>query len=218
MATACPDNDSSRTAVALPPRSPETIARDGVAGGRSVAERGGVLLVGHGAPALDTPPELVRRFKALEAKRRSTGTPPSAEEVEADRALRRWPRTPANDPYREGLLRLADRLRPLLGGAPLVLAFNEFCAPSVAEAFADLVAAGVGRVTVVPSMLTPGGVHSEVEIPEELEALGKRYPHVTIVYAWPFDLDAIARLLAEQVAAAEARASGERASARPFEG
>ncbi|HEU4532571.1 MAG TPA: CbiX/SirB N-terminal domain-containing protein [Polyangiaceae bacterium] len=169
-----------------------------------MTERRAVLLVGHGAPARDAPPELVRRFKALEGQRRAAKAPPSPEELEVDGKLRHWPRDAANDPYREGLLRLADRLRPLLGGDALALAFNEFCAPSIAEAFAELVAGGAREVVVVPSMLTPGGVHSELEIPEELEEMRQRYPQLAIRYAWPFDLDAVARLLAAQVSAAGA--------------
>ncbi|MCU0687550.1 MAG: CbiX/SirB N-terminal domain-containing protein [Polyangiaceae bacterium] len=170
----------------------------------AVPEGRAVLLVGHGAPARDAPPELVRRFKALEAQRRAAQAPPSPEEIEVDRKLRHWPRDASNDPYREGLLRLAEHLRPLLGGNPLALAFNEFCAPSIAEAFAELVDAGAREIVVVPSMLTPGGIHSEIEIPEELAALRERYPALRIHYAWPFDLDAVAGLLAAQVAAATA--------------
>ncbi|HEU4410245.1 MAG TPA: CbiX/SirB N-terminal domain-containing protein [Polyangiaceae bacterium] len=166
-----------------------------------MAERRAVLLVGHGAPPRDAPPDLVRRFKGLEGQRRARGGPPSAEEIELDRHLRSWPRSPSNDPYREGLLLLAERLRPLLGGDRLALAFNEFCAPSIAEAVDELAAEGVTCVVVVPSMLTPGGVHSEVEIPEELAALRSRHPGLTIRYAWPFDLDAVAGLLAAQVGA-----------------
>ncbi len=159
-----------------------------------------MLLVGHGAPPSDAPPGLARRVKGLESQRRAAGGgPPSAEEAALDAELRAWPRTPANDPYREGLLRLAERLRPLLGGAPLALAFNEFCAPTIAQAVAELAAAGAERIVVVPTMMTPGGVHSELEIPEELAALRERHPGLAIDYAWPFDLDAVARLLAERV-------------------
>jgi sirohydrochlorin cobaltochelatase len=175
-------------------------------------ERRAVLLVGHGAPARDTPAELVRRFKALEAQRRARGEPPSTEEVELDGRLRHWPRSPSNDPYREGLLLLAERLRPLLRGDRLALAFNEFCAPSIAEAVDELVASGETCVIVVPSMLTPGGVHSEVEIPEELAALRKRYPSLTLRYAWPFDLDAVAKLLAAQLEKAGALSGSARDS------
>jgi sirohydrochlorin cobaltochelatase len=51
-------------------------------------------------------------------------------------------------------------------------------------------------------MLTPGGVHSEVEIPTALGELRRTHPSVRFDYAWPFDLDAVARLLAAQVARA----------------
>jgi len=55
------------------------------------------------------------------------------------------------------------------------------------------------RITVVPSMLTPGGVHSEIEIPEALAALRTRFPDVELRYAWPFDAAAVADLLALQI-------------------
>jgi sirohydrochlorin cobaltochelatase len=48
-------------------------------------------------------------------------------------------------------------------------------------------------------MFTPGGSHSEIEIPEILAQLRPLYPHVTIRYAWPFDLDLVASTLAEQI-------------------
>ena len=64
---------------------------------------------------------------------------------------------------------------------------------------ATLVATGVTDIVVVPSMLTPGGVHSEVDIPTILELLRCRYPHLTLSYAWPFDVHLLSRLLAEHV-------------------
>jgi sirohydrochlorin cobaltochelatase len=48
-------------------------------------------------------------------------------------------------------------------------------------------------------MLTPGGSHSEVEIPEILDHLRPQYPEVELRYAWPFDLKLVANTLAEQV-------------------
>jgi sirohydrochlorin cobaltochelatase len=48
-------------------------------------------------------------------------------------------------------------------------------------------------------MLTPGGVHSEIEIPETLAALRARLPEVELHYAWPFHADAVADLLALQI-------------------
>lgn len=160
-----------------------------------------VVLVGHGVPASDCPRELVLRFKALEGRRRAAGEDPTEEERALDRRLREWPRTDRTDPYRAGMERLAAALVPRLHGRRLVVAYNEFCAPSLEQAVRALAAAGVRVIRVVPSMITPGGVHSEVEIPETLAALSAALPGVSLRYAWPFDLDEVAGLLARQLLA-----------------
>lgn len=158
-----------------------------------------VLLVGHGAPPKDFPRDLVSRLKALEGRRMATGSAMSDEERELDTKIRSWPRTAENDPYREGLLALAAALRGALGGSTLFVAYNEFCAPSIEDAVALALRDGATAITVVPSMLTPGGVHSEVEIPAILAELRAAHPEVTIRYAWPFDLQRVAAMLADQV-------------------
>jgi sirohydrochlorin cobaltochelatase len=48
-------------------------------------------------------------------------------------------------------------------------------------------------------MFTPGGSHSEIEIPEILDHLRPQHPEVELRYAWPFDLQQVASTLAEQV-------------------
>lgn len=159
----------------------------------------GVLLVGHGGIPKDCPRELVTKLKTLEARRRAGETEPTAEEVELDRRIRQWPRTPETDPYRAGFEMLATHLKGLLEGVRFALAYNEFCAPTVEEALEEMIQAGVVTITVVPSMLTPGGSHSEIEIPESLERLRVRFPHTDIRYAWPFDLPAVATMLATQL-------------------
>ncbi|WP_447975489.1 sirohydrochlorin chelatase [Nitrospira sp. Kam-Ns4a] len=164
------------------------------------SRRRGVVLVGHGGVPKDFPRERLTRLKALEAQRRGSGRGPSPEEVELERAIRTWPRTPETDPYQAGLEALAAALAPLLDGARFALAYNEFCAPCVEEAVEGLIAAGATEITVVPSMLTPGGSHAQEEIPAMLAQLQARYPGVVIRYAWPFDLADVARLLAQQVA------------------
>jgi sirohydrochlorin cobaltochelatase len=156
-----------------------------------------VLLVGHGAPPKDFPRDLVSRLKALEGRRQATGGAMGDEERELDAKIRHWPRTAESDPYREGLLALAEALRARLGGAPLFVAYNEFCGPSIEVAVADAVEHGATSITVIPSMLTPGGVHSEVEIPAILAELRAAYPAVTLRYAWPFDLQRVAGMLAD---------------------
>lgn len=158
-----------------------------------------VLLVGHGAAPKDCPRDLITRLKAMEGRRRATGGEPTAEELELDGRIRNWPRAGNNDPYKAGLEALASRLRPLLSGATLAIAFNEFCAPTVEDAVEDLIARGATRIKIIPSMMTPGGIHSEVEIPEILNALRARHPGVEFQYIWPFDLDRIARLLLDHI-------------------
>ncbi len=164
------------------------------------SNRRGVVLVGHGGVPKDFPRERLARLKALEAQRRGSGRGPTPEEAALERELRTWPRTPETDPYQAGLEALAARLAPLLDGALFALAYNEFCAPWVDEAVEKLIAAGATEITVVPSMFTPGGSHSQEEIPAVLAPLQARHPGVVIRYAWPFDLADVARLLAEQVA------------------
>jgi sirohydrochlorin cobaltochelatase len=156
-------------------------------------------LVGHGGIPKDCPQELVTRLKRLEAQRRAAHQPPSSEELELDRKIRRWPRTTVADPYQSGLEAVGAVLRPHLNGVLFALAYNEFCAPTLEEAVEDLVGKGATHITVVTTMFTPGGSHSEVEIPEILDHLRPQYPGVELRYAWPFDLQLIAKTLAEQM-------------------
>ena len=180
-------------------------------------ERLAVVLIGHGAPATDCPPQLVGELMSLEWRKTSAadgetpgaspnGRPGSrqAEDrvAELDAAIRNWPRHADNDPYRVGLERLAQVLRPLLPTDLVAVGYNEFCRPSVAEAVDEVVQRGATRVLVIPSMLTPGGLHAEHDIPRALEAVRRAHPRVTIEYLWPFDLHQVAALLASHVAQA----------------
>lgn len=162
-------------------------------------DKRGIVLVGHGGIPKDCPQDLVTRLKRLEAQRRAAKQPPSPEELELDQKIRRWQRTAATDPYQSGLEAVADALRPHLNGALFAVAYNEFCAPTLEEAVEDLVGKGATHITVVTTMFTPGGSHSEVEIPEILDHLRPQYPGIELRYAWPFDLRLIAKTLADQL-------------------
>lgn len=159
----------------------------------------GVLLVGHGGIPRDCPREAITRLKALEAGRRAGRTEATTEEVELDRRIRQWPRTSETDPYQAGFEALATHLKGLLEGIHFATAYNEFCAPTVEDALEEMIRAGITTITVVPSMLTPGGSHSEIEIPESLASIRARFPLTDIRYAWPFDLAAVATMLATQL-------------------
>ena len=121
--------------------------------------------------------------------------------AELDAKIRGWPRHDGNDPYKAGVERLADTLRSLLPTTLLAVGYNEFCRPTIAEAIDTIIRQGATRVLVLPTMLTPGGVHSERDIPRALEDVRRAHPAVTIDYLWPFDLEAVAALLASHVKA-----------------
>lgn len=152
------------------------------------------VLVGHGAAPSDVPRPLVQRLKALEGQRRAAGGAMSDEERELDRQIRHWPRSPATDPYQAGMESIAAHLRARVGR--VVVTYNEFCAPSLDEGLTTLADEGVRDIKVVTTMVTPGGVHAEVEIPETLREFSEKHPDVHVRYAWPFDLEAVAALLA----------------------
>lgn len=168
-----------------------------------------VVLIGHGAPATDCPPALIGELMSLQW--RGNHASPAGDRngsvqgriAELDAKVRDWPRDSGNDPYKVGLERLAEALKPLLPSGLLAIGYNEFCRPSVSEAVEEVVRKGAARVLVIPSMLTPGGIHSEVDIPRALEEIRRRHPAVRIEYVWPFDLKKVAALLAAHVRAAK---------------
>lgn len=159
-----------------------------------------VILVGHGGIPSDCPGDLVSELKRLEGMRRARGqVEMSPREAELDKQVREWPRTPKTDPYGAGLEQIALRLRDRVAPRKLVVAYNEFCAPSLEDAIADLVAEGTKTILLTTTMFTPGGSHSEQEIPEIVEHARKLHPGVDIRYAWPFDLERAADFLADQL-------------------
>ena len=169
----------------------------------------GVVLVGHGGIPKDYPGEDVMTLKRLEAKRRAAGLPMSKEEYELDQKIRCWPRTPASDPYQAGLEQLATALRAMLKSDHFSIAYNEFCTPTLEEAIEQHIADGAHHITVVSTMFTPGGSHSEYEIPEELATLRHKHPAVVLTYAWPFDLGQVAAMLAAHLHQFQKSAVGE---------
>jgi sirohydrochlorin cobaltochelatase len=165
-------------------------------------EQMGVVLAGHGVPATDCPSEWVGQLMAMEWSGGHQGGQTSevkARIQELDSKIRNWPRRPENDPYKEGLEKLAAVLRTCLPTALVEVGYNEFCRPSVPEAIQEVIRKGARQVLVVPSMLTPGGLHSEKDIPKAIEQARRDNPQVRIEYVWPFDLNAVADLLAAHV-------------------
>jgi sirohydrochlorin cobaltochelatase len=166
----------------------------------------GVVLIGHGSPALDCPPQWIGELMGIQhgggGHGHSHGGHGHAQDgraAELDAKIRDWPRTGENDPYQRGLEQLAAALRPLLPTELFAVGYNEFCRPTVAEAIGQVAARGATRILVMPTMLTPGGVHSEIDIPNALKDIARAHPDVSIEYVWPFELGRVAALLADHV-------------------
>lgn len=165
-----------------------------------------VLLIGHGGIPSDCPKNLIHEFMTLHKNRKDDIA--SKQEEELEQKIREWPRSAETDPYQAGLELLADNLRLLLDDSILKTAYNEFCKPSIEQAVKNLVNEGIKEVILITTMLTPGGSHSEKEIPAEVVKLRKEYPNTDIKYAWPFDLTKVAGMMKEQIQMVQAGKMG----------
>jgi sirohydrochlorin cobaltochelatase len=158
-----------------------------------------VVLAMHGGPPLDFPENELVEFFTLHARVGHGGAGARDqrqryEELEA--RMRSWPRTGNNDPFYAGSAELAGHLRRE-SGLDVILGFNEFCSPSLAEAL-DQAARTAQKVLVITPMMTRGGEHSAVDIPEAIQAARVRHPGCEFTYVWPFPTEDIARFLAGQ--------------------
>jgi sirohydrochlorin cobaltochelatase len=115
-----------------------------------------------------------------------------------DSRVRNWPRTAANDPYRQGVDTLAERIA-LQTGHEVIAGYLEFCAPGIGASIDAAVGRGADRVIVATTMTTRGGEHSETEIRDIVKAAQERHPSAQVFYAWPFDTDRVARLFADEI-------------------
>jgi len=158
-----------------------------------------VILVGHGGLPSDIPSEIVEKFMRVHKGRIKSGEPITEHEIQLDTSIRKWNRTPKNDPYKTGLESLASHMEPMLEGHILKTAYNEFCYPSIEDAVEELAHENVSKIIIITTMITRGGSHSEKEIPEELHALCSKHPNIEIQYAWPYDMDVFASFLATHI-------------------
>jgi sirohydrochlorin cobaltochelatase len=160
-----------------------------------------VILVGHGGLPRDIPAEMVEKFMRVHKGRIKAGGPITDHEIQLDTSIRKWERTPENDPYKCGLESLASHMEPMLEGYLLKTAYNEFCYPAIEDAVDELAKENVSKIIIVTTMITRGGSHSENEIPEEVSALSLKHPNIVIQYAWPFSIDAFALFLITHIKA-----------------
>jgi sirohydrochlorin cobaltochelatase len=161
-----------------------------------------IVLAMHGAPPKDFPRQTLREFFGLSMKLEhgdeELEAEPQGRYEELERQVRQWPRTPHNDPFHAGSLELARNLQAALD-SEVIVGFNEFCSPSLDDAFNQAVEQGAGKIIVVTPMMTRGGEHSEKDIPEAMDRARQRHPEVEFRYAWPVPLAETVRFLAAQV-------------------
>jgi sirohydrochlorin cobaltochelatase len=162
-----------------------------------------VVLGMHGSPPLDFPRDELTEFMRFQASlEHGSGPTDNAQKRRGDELeakMRAWPRTGQNDPFYSGSQELARQLRQE-SGFEVIVGFNEFCAPTLDEALERAAARKAGKVIVVTPMMTRGGEHSAVDIPEAIRRAQQKFPSQKIIYAWPFPVDDIARFLSSQIA------------------
>jgi len=165
-------------------------------------KRAVVVLAMHGAPPADFPRPEFSEFMSLHGRAgRSRGAvdePIRLRCVELEKKMRTWPRNAQNDPFFVASQELAERLSRETG-LEVMLGFNEFCAPSLDEALDRAAATAAETIIVVTPMMTRGGEHSEADIPAAIERAKTRNPGKTIIYAWPFAAEDVARFLSSQL-------------------
>jgi len=163
-----------------------------------------VVLAMHGVPPSDFPKRETAELFGLHMRLEQGDVPQpqraamSQRYIELDAKMRAWPRSEQNDRFYVASQRLAEELERAMG-YEVIVGFNEFCAPKIAEALDEAVERGAERVVVVTPMMTPGGEHSDEEIPAQIEAARQRHERVEFAYAWPYEMSDVANFLSAQV-------------------
>lgn len=161
-----------------------------------------ILLAMHGMPPADFPQKETLDYFMLHSRleNMSESPPPQMQQQyeELDNKMRNWPRTKENDPYSFTSYELATILSKQTGYR-VVVGFNEFCSPSLDDAFEEAIKQDPNKIIVITPMMTQGGEHSEKDIPEAIERAKKRSSNIEFSYVWPFDSSKIATFLAEQI-------------------
>ncbi len=161
-----------------------------------------IVLAMHGAPPLDFPREEMTEFMSLYSRIGHSPGPDAGAQgkryKELELKMRAWPRTGQNDPFYAGSQDLARQLQ-VASGLEVIIGFNEFCAPALDDALEGAATREAEAVIVITPMMTRGGEHSAVDIPEAIRRVQQKFPSRKIVYAWPFPTEDIARFLSSQI-------------------
>src|SRR3989338_4708650 len=111
-----------------------------------------LLLAMHGMPPKDFPKRELSEWGRLRASFGSLEGADRARFQELERKLRAWPRTPENDLFHASSHDLAWHLETQTG-LKVIVGFNEFCSPSLEEAFDLAARQGAQKILVVTPMM-----------------------------------------------------------------
>lgn len=161
-----------------------------------------IILAMHGMPPSDFPQKETLDYFMLHSRLENMpGPPPPAMQQqyeELDAKMRNWPRTQDNDSYFYASNELAEEISNQKG-YKVIVGFNEFCSPSLDDAFDAASKVGSEKIIVITPMMTRGGEHSEKDIPKAIERAKKKFPRIQFSYVWPFNISKVATFLAEQI-------------------
>jgi sirohydrochlorin ferrochelatase len=161
-----------------------------------------IVLAMHGSPPSDFPKQETMELFNLHARLGHSGSsdadPLAVRYVQLEEKMRNWPRTVENDPFHNASFRLAHELEQKAGCAVFV-GFNEFCAPNIDQALEQAAQTKPDKILVVTPMMTRGGEHAEVDIPQAIQRAQAQFPEVVIKYVWPFEPWEVAEFLASQI-------------------
>jgi len=161
-----------------------------------------IILAMHGMPPSDFPQKETLDYFMLHSRMENMPGPPppvmQKKYEELDFKMRNWPRTQENDSYFYASNELAEEMSSQIGHK-VIVGFNEFCSPSLDDAFDAVSKDGSEKIIVITPMMTRGGEHSEKDIPEAIERARKKFPNIQFSYVWPFNISRVAAFLAEQI-------------------
>jgi sirohydrochlorin cobaltochelatase len=161
-----------------------------------------IILAMHGMPPNDFPrKETIDYFMLHSRIENIPGSPPpnmQKQYEELDNKMRNWPRTLENDPYFQASHELAEKISKQTDYS-VIVGFNEFCSPSLDDAFEKAGSQNPEKVIIITPMMTRGGEHSEKDIPEAIDRARKKFPRIQFTYIWPFNSTKVAAFLADQI-------------------
>ena len=161
-----------------------------------------IILAMHGMPPSDFPQKETLDYFMLHSRMENMpGPPPPAMQQqygELDNKMLNWPRNQENDSYFYASNELAEEISSQIG-YNVIVGFNEFCSPSLDDAFEAASKERNEKIIVITPMMTRGGEHSEKDIPEAIERARKKFPDIQFSYVWPFNISKVAAFLAEQI-------------------